>query len=57
MPQLQKNDQQMFQKVNNLIQMAQKGQTKEVEEFAKNLFKEQGRDFDKEFAEFMKNFK
>ena len=57
MPQLQKNDQQMFQKVNNLIQMAQKGQTKEVEEFAKNLFKEQGRDFDKEFSEFMTQIK
>lgn len=43
--------------VNNLIEKAKEGDTKGVETFARNLFKEQGRDFDKEFAEFRKNFK
>ena len=41
----------------NLINMAEKGDTKGVEDFARNLLKEQGRDFDKEYAEFRKNFK
>ena len=40
-----------------VITKAQNGDTKGVEEFARNLFKEQNRDFDKEFGEFMKNFK
>lgn len=40
-----------------VISKAQKGDSKGVEQFARNLFKEQGRDFDKEFGEFMKNFK
>lgn len=43
--------------LNNLKEMAQKGDTQGVENFARNLFKEQGRDFDKEFSEFMGNFK
>lgn len=43
--------------INNLMQMAQKGDKQGVQNFAKNLFKEQGRDFDKEFSEFMSNFK
>ena len=43
--------------INNLIQMAQQGNTKEVEAFARNYFKEQGRDFDKEFAGFMQQIK
>lgn len=42
---------------NNLIEKAKEGDTKRVETFARNLFKEQGRDFDKEFAEFRKNFR
>lgn len=42
---------------NNLIERAKEGDTKGVETFARNLFKEQGRDFDKEFAEFRKSFK
>ena len=42
---------------NNLIEKAKEGDTKGVETFARNLFKEQGRDFDKEFAEFRKNFR
>ena len=41
----------------NLIEKAKEGDTKGVENFARNLFKEQGRDFDKEFAEFRKNFR
>ena len=43
--------------LSNIIQMAQKGDAKGVENFARNLFKENGRDFDKEFASFMSNFK
>lgn len=41
----------------NLINMAKKGDTKSVEEFARNIYKEQGRNFDEEFSEFMKNIK
>lgn len=41
--------------INNLIQKAKNGNTQEVEQFARNAFKEQGRDFDKEFLQF-KNF-
>ena len=40
-----------------VINKAQNGDAQGVEQFARNLFKEQGRDFDKEFGEFMKNFK
>ena len=43
--------------VKNLVEMAEKGQNDKIEEFARNLFKEQNRDFDKEFGEFMNNFK
>lgn len=43
--------------ITNLMNMAQKGDTKGVEDFARNMFKEKGRDFDKEFGEFRKNFK
>lgn len=43
--------------LNNLKEMAQKGDKEGVENFARNLFKENGRDFDKEFNEFMGNFK
>lgn len=61
-----KNPQQVIQNMisnntnpmlNNLINMAQNGDTKGVENFARNVFKEKGRDFDKEFSEFMSNFK
>lgn len=41
----------------NLIKMAREGNTKGVEDFARNIYKERGKDFDKEFAEFMKSFK
>lgn len=52
----------MNKQINNpifkeIITKAQNGDSKGVEQFARNLFKEQGRDFDKEFGEFMKNFK
>lgn len=38
--------------INNLIQMAKEGNTQQVENFARNAFKEQGRNFDEEFAQF-----
>jgi hypothetical protein len=43
--------------MNNLIRMAKSGNTQDIENFARNVFREQGRDFDAEFAEFRKNFK
>ena len=43
--------------VKNLVEMAENGNSKGVEEFARNLYAQQGRDFDKEFGEFMNNFK
>ena len=43
--------------VKNLVEMAEKGDSKGVETFARNLYAQQGRDFDKEFDEFMSNFK
>lgn len=43
--------------VAQLVQKAQNGDVKGVEEFARNLYKQQGRDFDKEFSDFISNFK
>ena len=43
--------------INNLIKSAQQGNYKEVENFARNIFKEQGRDFDKEFNQFKNQFR
>ena len=43
--------------LNNLIQKAKQGDTKGVEDFARNFFKEQGRDFDKEYSQFKNSFK
>ena len=43
--------------IKNLVEMAENGNSKGVEDFARNLYAQQGRDFDKEFNEFMKNFK
>jgi hypothetical protein len=43
--------------VKNLVEMAENGNSKGVEDFARNLYAQQGRDFDKEFNDFMKNFK
>lgn len=45
------------QTINELVKWAENGDTKDLENFARDAFKEQGRDFDKEFSEFMKNFK
>ena len=41
----------------NIVEMAEKGDTKGVENFARNLFKEQNRDFDKEYSKFMEMMK
>lgn len=42
---------------NNLIQMAQKGDSKGIENFVRNYFRERNIDFDTEFSKFMSNFK
>lgn len=42
--------------VANLIQMANSGNKDGIENFARNMFKEKGRDFDKEFSEFKSKF-
>jgi hypothetical protein len=42
--------------VGNLIKMAQNGNTKELENFARNALKEKGKDFDTEFAQFKSQF-
>lgn len=41
----------------NLIQMAKNGNTQNIEQFARNICKSKGIDFDKEFSSFMSNFK
>ena len=43
--------------VGNLIKMAKEGNTKGVENFARNICKERGKNFDDEFSKFMNNFK
>ena len=43
--------------IKNLIDMAEMGDNQGGENFARNIFKEQGRNFDEEFSEFTKNFK
>lgn len=43
--------------LSNLIDMANKGDTKGLEEFARNMCKEKNIDFDKDFTDFMNNFK
>lgn len=43
--------------VKNLVEMAEKGDSEGIETFARNMFKEQGRDFDFEIKQFMNNFK
>ena len=40
----------------NLIEMANKGDTKGLEQFARNYMKDNGKDFDKEFNEFKSMF-
>ena len=43
--------------VKNLVEMAEKGDNEGIEKFARNMFKEQGRDFDSEIKQFMNNFR
>ena len=45
------------QTINELMNWAKSGDINDLENFARDAFKSQGRDFDKEFSEFMKNFK
>ena len=40
----------------NLLSMAKEGRTSEIEAFARNVAKEKGIDFDKEFAKFKKQY-
>ena len=41
----------------NLVEMAQKGDYQGIENIARNIYKEQGKDFDKEYNEFKQLFK
>ena len=41
----------------NLMQLAKDGNTKNIEQFARNICKSKGIDFDKEFSSFLSNFK
>lgn len=43
--------------LNNVINMAQNGNTKGVETFARNICKQRGLDFDTEFNKFKNTFK
>ena len=43
--------------IKNLVEMAEKGDNQGVENFARNLYVQQGRNFDEEFKDFMNNFK
>ncbi len=40
----------------NLLQMAKKNDTKAIEQFARNVMKEKGLDFDEEFNNFKKTY-
>ena len=40
----------------NLVEMAEKGDTKGVENFARNFYAQQGKDFDQEFNNFKSMF-
>lgn len=41
----------------NLLEMAEKGDKEGIEQFARNLYKQQGKDFDKEFNDFINSLK
>lgn len=43
--------------ITSLIEMAQKGDSKSIENFARNFCNERGTNFDTEFSKFMSNFK
>ena len=40
----------------NLLSMAKEGRTQDIEAFARNVAKEKGIDFDKEFSKFKKQY-
>lgn len=40
----------------NLLNMAKEGRTQDIEAFARNVAKEKGIDFDKEFSKFKKQY-
>ena len=40
----------------NLLDMAKQGRTQDIEAFARNVAKEKGIDFDKEFSKFKKQY-
>jgi hypothetical protein len=42
--------------MNNLLTMAKENRAADIESFARNLAKEQGIDFDKEFSQFKKRY-
>ena len=42
--------------MNNLLTMAKENRTADIERFARNLAREQGIDFDKEFSRFKKQY-
>ena len=43
--------------INKLINIAEKGNIDEVEKIVRNLYKDKGTNFDKEFSEFMKQIR
>ncbi len=43
--------------LSNLVQLAEQGNNANLETFAENMLKERGRDFNKEFSEFMSSLK
>lgn len=43
--------------LSNLINMAEKGEIEGIEKFARNMLKERGMDFDKEFSTFKNSLK
>ena len=43
--------------IKNLVKMAENGDIEGVETFARNLYKQQGRDFDSELSQFKSMFK
>ena len=43
--------------LNNIMNMAERGDTNGVETFARNICKQRGLDFDKEFSRFRNSFK
>lgn len=40
----------------NILNLAKQNKTKDIEQIARNMLKEQGRDYDKEFANFKQMF-